>query len=447
VTEVARFEQFSYRYPESTTLSLEHLDLHLTNGLTLLTGPSGSGKTTLLRTLNGLVPHFHGGWASGEASVMGHDLRLTSTRRLAREVAMVFQEPESQFVLATVQREVAFGPENLGLPGSEIADRVESALQVMGVHHLSARRLATLSGGERQRVALASALAMGPDLLVLDEPTSQLDDAGAASLGRECQRLCDRGLAVIAAEHRPGRVVVEGARRLELRQGALRETGPETRESTPIPLRRPQVTGGMAWELRDLTIGHGEAVAEGIQLSCRRGEVLCLTGPNGSGKTTLLRTAAGLLPPLSGSVQREPGRAAYLPQEPGGVLHQVSVLEEVRQTGRWLKLECDPWPILSEFQLSCLAGSDPRDLSTGQRQRAALAAVLLGEPDLVFLDEPTRGADPASRRLLAQVLDRLAQAGSAILVATSDSLFAHQLGDRIYELADGRLQLCEELAA
>jgi energy-coupling factor transporter ATP-binding protein EcfA2 len=172
VTEVARFEQFSYRYPESTTLSLEHLDLHLTNGLTLLTGPSGSGKTTLLRTLNGLVPHFHGGWASGEASVMGHDLRLTSTRRLAREVAMVFQEPESQFVLATVQREVAFGPENLGLPGSEIADRVESALQVMGVHHLSARRLATLSGGERQRVALASALAMGPDLLVLDEPTS-----------------------------------------------------------------------------------------------------------------------------------------------------------------------------------------------------------------------------------------------------------------------------------
>ncbi|MGC2208345.1 MAG: ATP-binding cassette domain-containing protein [Candidatus Dormiibacterota bacterium] len=447
MTEVARFEEFSYRYPESTTFSLEDLDLHLTNGLTVLTGPSGSGKTTLLRTLNGLVPHFHGGRASGEAWVMGHDLRLASTRRLAREVAMVFQEPESQFVLATVQREVAFGPENLGLPGSEITDRVESALQVMGVDHLAARRLVTLSGGQRQRVALATALAMRPELLVLDEPTSQLDDAGAASLRRECQRLCDQGLAVVAAEHRPGRVVVGGARRLELSHGSLTEAGVEVQEGTSMPLRRPQVTGSMAWEMRDLTIGHGEPVAEGIQLSCRRGEVLCLTGPNGSGKTTLLRTAAGLLPPLSGSVQREPGRAAFLPQEPGGVLHQASVLEEVRQTGRWLKLDCDPWPILSEFHLSSLAESDPRDLSTGQRQRAALAAVLLGEPDQVFLDEPTRGADPASQRLLAEVLDRLAQAGSAILLATSDSHFAHQLGDRVYELANGHLQRCEELAA
>lgn len=447
MTEVARFERFSYRYPESTTLSLARLNLQLNNGLTVLTGPSGSGKTTLLRTLNGLVPHFHGGQASGKAWVMGHDLRGTSTRRLARQVAMVFQEPESQFVLAMVQREVAFGPENLGLPGSEIADRVESALLAMGVHHLSSRRVATLSGGQRQRVALAAALAMRPDLLVLDEPTSQLDDAGAASLRRECKQLCDQGLAVVAAEHRPGRVVVEGARRLELHQGSLTELGRQAPEPAPMPLRRPQVTGGMAWELRDLMVGHGEPVAEDVQLSCRRGEVLCLTGSNGSGKTTLLRTAAGLLPPLSGSVQRDPGRAAYLPQEPGGVLHQVSVLEEVRQTGRWLKLDCDPWPILSEFQLSFVAGSDPRDLSTGQRQRAALAAVLLGAPEMVFLDEPTRGADPASRRLLAQVLDRLAQTGSAILVATSDSHFAHQIGDRVYELANGRLQLSEELAA
>jgi energy-coupling factor transport system ATP-binding protein len=447
VTEVARFERFGYRYPEATALSLAELNLELTKGLTVMTGPSGSGKTTLLRTLNGLVPHFHGGQASGMAWVMGHDLRGTSTRRLAREVAMVFQEPESQFVLAMVQREVAFGPENLGAPGSEVAERVESALLAMGVHHLASRRLATLSGGQRQRVALAAALAMRPALLVLDEPTSQLDDAGAAALRRECKRLCDQGLAVVAAEHRPGRVALEGARWLELHQGSLTELGRQAAEPTPMALRRPQRTRGVAWELRDVTVGHGEPVAERVELRCRRGEVLCLTGSNGSGKTTLLRTAAGLLPPLCGSVQREPGRAAYLPQEPGGVLHQVSVLEEVRQTGRWLKLDCDPWPILSEFQLSSLAGSDPRDLSTGQRQRAALAAVLLGAPEMVFLDEPTRGADPASRRLLAQVLDRLAQTGSAILVATSDSHFAHQIGDRVYELANGRLRLSEELAA
>jgi energy-coupling factor transporter ATP-binding protein EcfA2 len=447
VSAIARFEEFSYRYPESPRPSLESLNLQLTDGLTVLIGPSGSGKTTLLRTLNGLVPHFHGGWTSGEVSVMGHDLRLTSTRRLAREVAMVFQEPESQFVLATVEREVAFGPENLGLPRSEIEARVEAALQTMGVHHLSSRRLATLSGGQRQRVALAAALAMGPALLVLDEPTSQLDDAGAAALQSECGRLCDQGLAVVAAEHRPWRVELEGARRLELVQGKLAEPGAGPQESGPVPRRRRQAAGGIAWELQDVMIGHGDPVAEGVRLNCRRGEVLCVTGPNGSGKTTLLRTAAGLLPPLSGSVQREPGRAAYLPQEPGSVLHQVSVLEEVRQTDRWLRLDCDPWPILSEFQLTSLAECDPRDLSTGQRQRAALAAVLLGGPDMVFLDEPTRGADPASRQLLFQVLDRLAQAGSAILVATSDSQFARQLGDRVYQLAAGRLQAWEEMAA
>jgi energy-coupling factor transport system ATP-binding protein len=447
VTEIARFEEFSYRYPESAARSLESLNLQLTNGLSVLTGQSGSGKTTLLRTLNGLVPHFHGGWASGGASVLGHDLRLTSTRRLAREVAMVFQEPESQFVLATVRRELAFGPENLGLPRSEITTRVESALQTMGVHHLSSRRLATLSGGQRQRVALAAALAMNPTLLVLDEPSSQLDDAGAAALRQEFERLCGQGLAVVVAEQRPWRVEIPGVRRLELSQGRLTEPHRSDQEGAPRPLHRPRATGGVAWELRDLMIGHGEPVAEGVRLSCRRGEVLCLTGPNGSGKTTLLRTAAGLLAPLSGSVHREPGRAAYLPQEPGGVLHQVSVLEEVRQTDRWLKLDCDPWPILSEFQIASLADRDPRDLSTGQRQRAALAAVLLGGPDMVFLDEPTRGADPASRQLLGQVLDRLAAAGSAILVATSDSQFAHQLGDRVYHLAGGRLQLAEEMAA
>lgn len=447
MTEFARFEEFSYRYPDSDALSLENLNLQLTTGLTLLTGPSGSGKTTLLRTLNGLVPHFHGGQASGRAWVLGHDLRRTSTRRLARQVTMVFQEPESQFVLATVQREVAFGPENLGLPRSEIADRVESALQAMGVLELCSRRIATLSGGQRQRVALAAALAMRPELLVLDEPTSQLDDAGAASLRRECQRLSDQGLAVVAAEHRPWRVEVEGARRLYLSQGSLATPGSQLRESAPIPARRPQPTGPLAWEAQDLTVGYQEAVLEGVNLGCRRGEVLCLTGPNGSGKTTLLRTAAGLLQPLSGSVRRQPGRVAYLPQEPGGVLHQSSVLEEVRQTGRWLKLDCDPWPILSEFQLSSLCRSDPRDLSTGQRQRAALAAVLVGEPEIVFLDEPTRGADPASRRLLALVLDRLARAGSAILVATSDTRFAHKIGDRAHELANGRLRVSRERAA
>lgn len=447
MSAVARFQEFSYCYPEADQDSLHLINLQLGCGLTLVTGPSGSGKSTLLRSLNGLVPHFHGGRASGGAWVLGHDLRRASTRQLAREVALVFQEPETQFVLATVEREVAFGPENLGLPQAEIRQRVASALGAMGIQELGSRRIATLSGGQRQRVALAAALAMRPRLLVLDEPTSQLDGEGAEALRRQCQQLAGHGLAVVIAEHRPWRVDAVGSASVQLRRGSVAQD--ESRLQRPVPKspRPGPAFGPLRWELSQVSIGHEQPVAVGIDLGCRQGEVLCLTGPNGSGKSTLLRTAAGLLRPLSGSVSRLPGRIAYLPQEPGGVLHQATLLDEVRQTCRWLKLDCSPWPILEDFQLTQLATADPRDLSTGQRQRAALAAVLVGEPELVFLDEPTRGADPASRQQLLQVVGRLARGGSAVLVATSDTEFAGQIGDSVHELAGGSLRRRAEVAA
>jgi energy-coupling factor transport system ATP-binding protein len=447
VSEIARYTDFSYRYPGGETGSLDGLTLRLDDGLTLVTGRSGSGKTTLLRSLNGLVPHFHGGTVTGSATVLGHDLRTTSTRQLARQVALVFQEPESQFVLATVRREVAFGPENLGLPAPAIRRRMDAALEAMGIADLAERRISTLSGGQRQRVALAAALAMTPRLLVLDEPTSQLDSGGAEALRGECERLAAAGVSVIVAEHRPWRVASAGARWLELEAGSL-VTGREVGKPAPSPVgRRPRRSGPQAWELVGAAIGHDRPVLEGIDLSCSRGQILCLTGPNGSGKTSLLRTAAGLLQPLAGSVSRGPGRSAYLPQEPGGVLHMPSLLDEVGQTIRWLRLGCGPLPILEQFGLADLAGSDPRDLSTGQRQRAALAAVLVGEPEMVFLDEPTRGADPDSRRRLVVVVDRLAAAGSAVLLATSDTEFARDVGDTVLELVDGGLRRPAEVAA
>ncbi|HUY57849.1 MAG TPA: ATP-binding cassette domain-containing protein [Candidatus Micrarchaeaceae archaeon] len=447
LSELALFQDFCYRYPETKVPALDQISFPLERGLTILGGPSGSGKTTLLRSLNGLVPHFHGGQVRGRAWILGHDLRTTSTRRLSREVAMVFQEPESQFVMATVRREVAFGPENLGLPAAEIGDRVEDALRAMGILNLADRWIATLSGGQRQRVALAASLAMRPRILVLDEPTSQLDDSGADSLRRECQALAGRGLAVVVAEHRPWRVDSTGSQRLELSHGSLLAEAPAKSGPGTLPRGTARPVGSPAWQLRDLSVGHQQAVATGIDLECRQGEVLCLTGINGSGKTTLLRTVAGLLPPLSGSVNRRPGRRAYLPQEAGSVLHQASLVEEVSQTIRWLRLECRPGPVLEELQLTDVASFDPRDLSTGQRQRAALAAVLVGSPEMVFLDEPTRGADQTSRVLLLRILERLATEGAAILVATSDSQFARQLGDRVLELDSGHLREPGERAA
>ena len=188
-----------------------------------------------------------------------------------------------------------------------------------------------------------------------------------------------------------------------------------------------------------LEVGRGQRLLKVGDLALSGGEVVGLTGANGSGKTTLLRTLAGLLPPLAGEVRKGASRVAYLPQEPGALLHQRTVRLEVEQTRRWLRLTAPGAPVLERFNLQKLADLDPRDLSAGERQRAALAAILVGDPELVLLDEPTRGADAAARRALFAALEHLAGRGTAVLVATNDHQFAAAAADRVLELADGEL--------
>ncbi|MGH9068869.1 MAG: ABC transporter ATP-binding protein, partial [Acidimicrobiales bacterium] len=205
----AVLDHLSYTYPawsDRPAPALSGVDLELGPGMTLLAGDSGAGKSTLLRVLNGLVPHFHGGHIAGRATVAGLDVLSTPTRQLARHVGFVFQDPEVGFVRGTVAREVAFGLENLGLPAGQIHVQVGEALEAVGIPFLAGRRLSTLSGGEAQRVALAAALAGAPELIVLDEPTSQLDDPGAAALAAVLGRLASAGHAVVVAEHRLGRL-------------------------------------------------------------------------------------------------------------------------------------------------------------------------------------------------------------------------------------------------
>lgn len=434
----ARFTDFTYRYPEAPAAALAALSLALEDGMTLVAGPSGSGKTTLLRCLDGLVPHFHGGLASGRVEVLGQDLRGVTPRLLAQRVALVFQEPEAQMVLPVVDQEVAFGPANLGLSAKVVRERVERSLVAMGIAHLARRRVATLSGGERQRVALAGALAMEPRLLVLDEPTSQLDEEGARALRQQLDRLVARGVAVVVADHRPQRLPDRGVRHVFLRAGRL--SAPEPAPVWPLRQRGSRASGELAWEATSLGVGHERAVLEGVNLRCHRGEVVAVTGANGAGKTTLLRTLAGLLKPIEGGLHREPGRRAYLPQDPGALLHQATVQAEIQQTIRWMGLECSGSDVTAEFGLQELTGQDPRDLSTGQRQRVALAAILVGGPEMVFLDEPTRAADQSSRQALFLAVDRLAGQGAAVLVATSDREFAEQVGDLVVVAEGGRLR-------
>ena len=460
---IARREGITYTYPGADSPSLRSVDLEISPGLTIVVGSSGGGKSTLLRLFDGLVPQFHGGRISGSARVAGLDALRTPIPLLAQRVGLVFQDVETQSVYGVVEREIAFGLENMAMPRAEMHDRVDEVLAELSIEHLRGRRLTTLSGGERQRVQLAAVLVLRPELVALDEPTSQLDPEGAEAVLAACLGLARAGRAVVVAEHRFETLLPAADLMLVVEDGRVEEAavagaassaaaaGP-ARAAERSALPRGRVTGSpTAWEMRGVAAGPtgraGAAVLEEISLAGSAGEVVVVMGPNGSGKTTLLRTLAGLLPPLAGTVGRPDGRTAYLPQNPGALLHLPTVRAEVALTLRRTASAGfrrstsgaePPDAMLAAFGLAALGDRYPRDLSSGERQRAALAATLAGAPSLVLLDEPTRGMDSAARRSLIAAIEVLTAGGSAVVVATHDEALAAALADRTIVLADGR---------
>ena len=449
-----QFERLGYSYPGDGGQALRDIDLILNDGLTLLTGDSGSGKSTLLRVCNGLVPHFHGGVIGGTALVYGQNVTRTTTRRLARDVGFVFQDPELQSVHSRVERDVAFGLENLRVPRAEMHGRVEEALHRCGVQALRDRAIATLSGGERQRVALAGVLAMRPRLLALDEPLSQLDSDGASALLVALQAAVQRGTSAIVSEHRLAMLRPIAQRSLQVHDGRLNERVTSCsalpshgREPAEHNGERPSITGANV-RLRDVCAGHaGSAVLEDVDVALRGGEVVAVVGNNGSGKTTLLRTIAGLLSPLRGTVERPDGRIAYLPQNPTVLLHRQTLRSEIEWTLRYDGARVSVESVLRDFGLGHVAGRYPRDLSTGERQRAALAAVLAGAPSLALLDEPTRGMDVPAAAQLERAVQRLAANGAVVVIATHDHDLATRVSTRVIETRDGGVRERAAVAA
>lgn len=440
---IARLSHVTYWYPNAAVPALDDVSLALGDGLTLVAGPSGGGKSTLLRLLNGLVPHFHGGRIAGSVEVAGMNVIATPTRHLAQTVGFVFQDPELQSVYDSVEREVAFGLENLGVPAQAMRRRVGDALAEVGIEHLAGRQMRSLSGGERQRVALASVLAMQPRLIALDEPTSQLDSEGASLVLSAASRIVQSGRAVVVSEHRVESLARVAAAVVQVEGGRAEAYPPrDWIHSRPSITRVPRqaAPGSVMWSLHSVTAGFaGRPVLSGVGLDGRCGEVVALTGPNGGGKTTLLRTIAGSLAPLEGVVERAPGRIAYLPQNPTALLHRPTVRSEVELTLERSHEEAGAEPILDALGLTPVAERYPRDLSTGERQRAALAAVLAGYPRLVLLDEPTRGMDGAARAALIEVVAALRDAGSAIVLATHDAGLQDVLADRVIDVCGGRV--------
>lgn len=525
--ELVEVENLSYTYPGRNEPSLAGVSMSLSPGeFVLLVGSSGSGKSTLCRALNGLVPHFYGGIIDGRVLVGGKDTTTQKVNELASRVGMVFQDPENQLVTDNPVSEVAFGLENLGIDALHMRKRVEEVLATLRLSGLRDRRVSDLSGGEKQKVALASVLVMHPDVLVLDEPTSQLDPVSAEDFLATLKSLNDElGLAVLLAEHRIERCFHFADRAVVLDRGRVafsgtpREMASWAREEPWVPL--PPITriflglNGSAppltvkegrdriWDMarkggraafettpqpaptgeetkrerksrrRGRSEGRGEApllevaglwhvypdgteALKGVDITISAGESVAIIGENGSGKTTLVKHFNGLLSPGRGRVLldgAETGKAevsrlarvcGMLLQNPNLMMVSDTVEGELAATLE--ALEVEPGlraglidDALATFELAPFRHENPADLSCGERERVALASVLIGGPRLLVLDEPTRGVDMPTKRKLAERLREYNAGGGTVVVVTHDLEFASEGCDRVVLMGRGRV--------
>jgi energy-coupling factor transporter ATP-binding protein EcfA2 len=498
------FTDLTFTYPGTEKPVLQGVSLHIPAGeLCLVMGPSGAGKSTLLRCINGLVPHFTGGRLRGNILVNGFNPVALSPHEMSHIVGFVFQDPEAQFVVDVVEDEVAFSMENAGISASDMELRIEEALQLLDMTPLRSRRLETLSGGERQRVAIAAALALRPQILVLDEPTSQLDPHGSEEVLQTLVHLNKQlGLTIVLAEHRLERVVPYVGQIVFLSDeypggltGKPRDVLCKVQQNPPVislgkafgwdplPLTveeahryvvqtiklhpvvsketRLDISDGNGKQMlafiqvKDVYVKYGDIRAlEGVDLNLYPGEISVMMGPNGAGKSTLLRSLVGLTPIQAGSIyvggKDIIGRSVadicqqvgYLPQDPNALLFADTVSEELLITLRNHKLDAPGAILQSNLLLDRLGLGDkanayPRDLSTGERQRVAMGAVMVTKPGALLLDEPTRGLDYHAKHILLDLLRGWREEGMAILLVTHDVELAVQAADRIIILDNG----------
>jgi energy-coupling factor transport system ATP-binding protein len=494
---VIEFQDVSVTFAGETSPVLAGVDLTIPEGeLCLVIGRTGSGKTTLLRAINGLVPHFSGGTLSGRVVVDGRDTRDHRPRDLAEVVGFVGQDPLSGFVTDTVEDELAYGMESLGLPGDVMRKRVEETLDLLGLADLRHRSLADLSGGQQQRVAIGSVLTTHPQVLVLDEPTSALDPLAAEEVLATLQRLVhDLGLTVVLAEHRLERVVqyadrvvlvpgdakpvvdgapaeilagssiappvvelgrVAGWRPLPLSvRDARRRAAPLRQQLTdlPAPDHARNGTGETVGRVADLVAGYTRVpVLKGVSMTLSRGEIVALMGRNGAGKSTLMKALVGMRTPDSGTARvgdhapadLKPAQllrhVGLVPQVPGDLLYESTVARECTQADKDAGVPPGTTAALFERLSPGVPGDQhPRDLSEGQRLTLALAIVLVAEPPLILLDEPTRGLDYTAKHRLVEILRDLAADGHAVMLATHDVELVAEVATRVVVLADGEV--------
>jgi energy-coupling factor transport system ATP-binding protein len=472
---VIRFDHVTFSYAGAAAPTLRDVSFEIAEGeLCVIIGRTGVGKSTLLGAVNGLVPHFTGGTLAGEVTVQGRSTRDALPRDLADVVGYVGQDPLSGFVTDTVEAELAYVMEQLGVAPATMRKRVEETLDLLGIAHLRDRALRTLSGGEQQRVAIGAVLTAQPRVLLLDEPTSALDPTAAEDVLAAVSRLVhDLGITVLAAEHRLERVVHYADRVLAMTGEGAVTVGAPRDVFAWSPLAPPVVALGQMckWEPLPLSVrdarrfaeplraqlavatepARGRSVVTGepllradhvvveypgvvavrdVSVALEPGEVVALMGRNGSGKSSLLWALH----------ERADALATLVPQSPGDLLYLTSVDAECAQSDRDASVEVGATAALLRRLVGELdPAAHPRDLSEGQRLGLTLAIQLVTGPRVVLLDEPTRGLDPVAKDRFSEVVRDLAAEGRAVMIATHDVEFVAEVADRVIVMAEGEI--------
>ena len=470
---------WGWRHAGRKNAALSDVDLDIAPGeRVLVLGPSGSGKSTLMGGLAGLLGGAEEGEATGTLTVDG-----VAPAEARGRVGLLMQDPEAQVVLARVGDDVAFGMENLGVAREEIWPRVENSLEAVGLSVPLDHSTTELSGGQKQRLALASILAMGPGLLLLDEPTANLDPSGVAEVRAAVEKVVERtGATVVVVEHRvdvwaslvdrvivvaDGAIAADGPLDEVLAQqgDALRERGiwlpgdDVAAEVGPAPEVPPASSeAAPIARVADLTIGYDASapVRSGIDLTIERGVSTCIVGANGAGKSTFALTLAGLLPPLEGAVEVETsdgtagdphewsskqllGRMSMVFQEPEYQFLAATVAEELAIGPRAAGMTDEEIaPLVDEhleaLGLTKLARANPMTLSGGEKRRLSVATALISAPELLILDEPTFGQDRGTWLGLVRLLRAALERGVTLVLITHDPAFVAAMGQRVVDL-------------
>ena len=486
------FNSVSLIYPHSLHTVFEDLSFTIDEGeMVLVIGATGSGKSSLLRLINGLVPHHTGGILAGDISVDGISTSLTKPGGLAHLIGIVGQNPMNGFVTDTVEEELVFGMEALNFAPDVMRKRVEEILDLLSLTHLRSRSIATLSGGEQQRVAIGSALVLHPKVLVLDEPTSALDPIAAEEVLSILHRLVhDLGLTVVISEHKLERVIgfadriiaisADGKTEIDIPEEILKKSiiappivhlaralnldsvGTSVREVrrmtthlrdfTPLVSQTGVVSGETVVTINKLSHSYGEKVAlREVSLEFKSGEISAVMGRNGAGKSTLFKSIVGFHESTGGQIKvlgtdptelhgrKRLATIGYIPQEPSDLLIHPSVAKECAASDRDNGLaDGSTFAFLIRLTPTINPNAHPRDLSEGQRLSLVLALILCSAPDVLIMDEPTRGLDYQAKSLLVDTLVSYARnLGKCVLIATHDVELVAEVADRVVFLADG----------